>query len=412
MATTRLCPASRALRPRATSGGLRRVEGEGHASRRSGAEARRLLGVVHGEDDDVGRGPASRSRSRRGRRGCPAAPRPSAASSTGTLIATRSSGWPASRSGPRRRSGVTTSCTVSGVATTRPTAASTLDRADPGRAGRASCATATSSATAVSGRPRRRGPSTTVGSPARPAGAGRRAADRDEDAPAPRARPRPNAASGCAAPGAAADRRATPPSPDRGATASRRAAPAGIRGGGRAARDRRGCVGTGRWPSRRARAPASARWRRAGCAVRCSTLVGEDAQHLVVGDGLAALDAGVVVGDHGDRREAHGELAGQGRLGHRRHADDAEPGLLVHERLGARGEPWPVDDDERAVGDDLELARAGRRRRRPGGRWGSRGRRTHVDDRALGLVDRVCPTPRAVDDLVGHDDGARTVLRA
>ena len=35
-----------------------------------------------------------------------------------------------------------------------------------------------------------------------------------------------------------------------------------------------------------------------------------------------------------------------------------------------------------------------------------------VDDRALGLVDRVRPPPRAVDDLVGHDDGARARARA
>src|SRR6476661_25976 len=38
-------------------GGLRGVEREGHSRRCPGAEPGRLLGVVHGEDDDVGRGP-------------------------------------------------------------------------------------------------------------------------------------------------------------------------------------------------------------------------------------------------------------------------------------------------------------------------------------------------------------------
>jgi len=38
-------------------GGLTGVEREGHAGRRAGTEAGRLLGVTDGQDDDVGRRP-------------------------------------------------------------------------------------------------------------------------------------------------------------------------------------------------------------------------------------------------------------------------------------------------------------------------------------------------------------------
>ena len=65
------------------------------------------------------------------------------------------------------------------------------------------------------------------------------------------------------------------------------------------------------------------------------------------GGSVTPVDARVVVGDQADRGVAHGQFPGDGRLRHPGHADHRAAQRGVHPRLRARGEPRPVDDDQR-----------------------------------------------------------------
>ena len=80
------------------------------------------------------------------------------------------------------------------------------------------------------------------------------------------------------------------------------------------------------------------------------------------------------------------------------------------QRLGARGEPRTVDDHQRAGVNHVLACRAGGL-----GSGLATPRAVGVGERdvhhtADAVVDRVLATPRPVDDLVGHDDGARSVF--
>ena len=118
------------------------------------------------------------------------------------------------------------------------------------------------------------------------------------------------------------------------------------------------------------------------------------------------LDAGVVVGDERDARVVHAELAREVRLRILRHVDDVPALRAVPGRLGAGREARALHDDDRAA-----LVHRRRRRAAPASTAAA------ADDRAVRIgerhvvaearvVERVGPAPRAVDELVEHDEVA------
>src|SRR5215475_8006958 len=75
---------------------------------------------------------------------------------------------------------------------------------------------------------------------------------------------------------------------------------------------------------------------------------GEDLEDFGLGNALALVEAGVQVGDQGQRRVAEGQLTGQDRLGVAGHADQG-PALSGEPLgLGAGGEARALDDDQGA----------------------------------------------------------------
>ena len=85
---------------------------------------------------------------------------------------------------------------------------------------------------------------------------------------------------------------------------------------------------------------------------RCSTLmIAGDLDRVVLGV------PAIVVGHHGDRRIGDLGLAGELRLGHRRHADDVVAEALVGERLGVGRELRPLHADIGATAADTGCPR-------------------------------------------------------
>ena len=128
--------------------------------------------------------------------------------------------------------------------------------------------------------------------------------------------------------------------------------------------------------SRRPGRAARRRRRPAGSRTPVDVL-GEDPQHLVVGDALAVLDAGVEVGDQRDRGVAERQLAGQGGLGQRRSCRrSTSPAPACHSdsaRLENRGPLTTTRVPPSTTGSPRSRPA---RQRAPAGRSGSTGRRT------------------------------------
>ena len=110
-------------------------------------------------------------------------------------------------------------------------------------------------------------------------------------------------------------------------------------------------------------------------------VLGEDAEHLLLADRLLAVEAGIQVGDQGDRGVAKGQLAGEDGFWVTGHVDQ-RPALCGEPlRLGLGREPRSLDDHRRpAVG------------RLPAGRRGPLQHDAPTGG-AVGLVEATCTAP-------------------
>ena len=126
-------------------------------------------------------------------------------------------------------------------------------------------------------------------------------------------------------------------------------------------------------------------------------------------DGIV-LDAGVVVGDERDAGVVHAELAREIRLGILRHVDDVPALRAVPGRLGARGEARALHDHDGAAFVHRHTDPRARVDRGRGDDRAVRIGERHVVAEA-GVVERVGPAPRAVDELVEHDEVAGMHVR-
>ena len=108
------------------------------------------------------------------------------------------------------------------------------------------------------------------------------------------------------------------------------------------------------------------RYGRAGSAVvinsrTLATLCAHRREHRVHRDRFVAVDAGVVVGDQGDRGIRDVRFGGEHGFGIPRHVHDVPAHLAEPQALGAGGEPWAVDHHHgAAVVHRAPVERAGR----------------------------------------------------
>src|SRR5262249_7364341 len=132
-------------------------------------------------------------------------------------------------------------------------------------------------------------------------------------------------------------------------------------------------------------------------------VLAEDAEYLLLGNAVVALDPGVEVGDDRDRRIAHRQLASEDRLRMTCHIDDGAADARVPPGLRPGGESRPSDEAHGAA-----------RNVHPGLDGRSAGRtvgvgEVHVDRAAV--VERLDTSCRTVDELVREHERARPELR-
>ena len=117
----------------------------------------------------------------------------------------------------------------------------------------------------------------------------------------------------------------------------------------------------------------------------------------------------IIVGDHGDDGVGQLGLARQLHFRHRRHANDAAAPSAIELAFRHGRELRPLDGDVDAALVVADLLLAGRQGERIGQAWADRMRHRHMRHEA-GAEEAGLAREGAVDELVGHQEGARRQL--
>ena len=141
-------------------------------------------------------------------------------------------------------------------------------------------------------------------------------------------------------------------------------------------------------------------------AAQPSRVLTEDAEDLLLGDPMVALDAGVEVGDKRDRRVAEGEFPGENRFGISSHVYDSAAHSGVPAGLGPGREARSLDHDHGASVDDRETGAFGDVQHGGPAGWTVRIGEVHMDRAAV--VVGVLPARRAINELIRQNERART----